>query len=131
MNTRRQFLIRAPLGFLVGAAACRSEAPAPPSQSPATPGAPPTFGTGAGSGPEVTPATSREAKKRARVRLPPPRRQGAAESGRTSRAPSLERRRGPRKAALAAPDAPASVWNPLLPGAPPPPLRDRFVRSPA
>jgi hypothetical protein len=56
MNTRRQFLIRAPLGFLVEAAACHSDAPAPATQStPVTPGAPPTFGTGVGSGPDVTP----------------------------------------------------------------------------
>src|SRR2546429_18279 len=56
MNTRRQFLIRAPLGVLVAAAACRNSPPSN-SQTPVTPGAPPTFGTGTGSGPEVTPAT--------------------------------------------------------------------------
>ena len=42
MNTRRQFLIRAPLGVLVGAAALRGEAlsadPQPPPTT--TPGAP-------------------------------------------------------------------------------------------
>ena len=66
MNTRRQFLIRAPLGVLVtAAAACGIEAPGTDSQTPATstPGAPPTFGTGPGSGPPVTPATFAEAEK--------------------------------------------------------------------
>ena len=61
MNTRRQFLIRAPLGFLASAVACRNEVQSP--GSPSTPGAPPTFGTGTGSGPDVSPATFAEAEK--------------------------------------------------------------------
>ena len=107
MNTRRQFLIRAPLGFLVTAVACRSDAPSvPPQQAPAaTPGAPPTFGTGAGSGPEVTPATFAEAEKLMQVTMTPAQRQQAADSWRTSMAPYLERRTGPRTVALAATDA--------------------------
>ena len=130
MNTRRQFLIRAPLGFLVTAAACRGETPPPaPQPSAATPGAPPTFGTGAGSGPEVTPATFAEAEKLMQVTMTPAERQQAAASWRTSMAPYLERRTGPRTIAIAAADAPATLWNPLLPGFPPPSRRDRFVRS--
>ena len=109
MNTRRQFLIRAPLGFLV-AAACHSAAPAPPSQSTAaTPGAPPTFGTGPGSGPEVTPATFAEAEKLMQVTMTPAERQQAAESWRTSMAPYRERRTGPRKVPIAATDTPLSM----------------------
>ncbi|HEX9368392.1 MAG TPA: amidase family protein [Vicinamibacterales bacterium] len=132
MNTRRQFLIRAPLSFLVTAAACRTEAPAPGSQStPATPGAPPTFGTGVGSGPEVTPATFVEAEKLMQVTMTPAERQQAADSWRQAMAPYLERRTGPRKVAIAATDAPATLWNPMLPGIPPSPARDRFVRSTA
>jgi hypothetical protein len=125
MNTRRQFLIRAPLGFLVTAVACRQEALTPASQStPATPGAPPTFGTGAGFGPEVTPGTFAEAEKLMQVTMTPVERQQAAESWRTSMAPYLERRTGPRKVAIA-----ATLWNPMLPGIPLSPSPDRFVRS--
>ena len=81
MNTRRQFLIRAPLGVLVAAAACRNDAPSSgtPTASPATPGAPPTFGTGAGSGPAVTPATFAEAEKLMQVTMTPAERQQAAD----------------------------------------------------
>jgi len=134
MNTRRQFLIRGPVGFLVAAAACRKEmtsspqsaAPPPPSS---TPGAPPTFGTGAGSGPAVTPATFAEAEKLMQVTLTPGERQQAAETWRTSLAPYLERRTGPRKVATGDTDAPATLWNPMLPGIVPGPSRDKFARS--
>jgi Asp-tRNA(Asn)/Glu-tRNA(Gln) amidotransferase A subunit family amidase len=130
MNTRRQFLIRAPLGFLVASVGCRTEAPAPaPQSTPATPGAPPTFGTGVGSGPEVTPATFAEAEKLMQVTMTPPERQQAADSWRTSMAPYLERRTGPRKVAIAVTDSPATLWNPMLPGIASLPSRDRFVRS--
>jgi Asp-tRNA(Asn)/Glu-tRNA(Gln) amidotransferase A subunit family amidase len=140
MNTRRQFLIRAPLGFLIAAEACTQETPAPTAQTPpatpnapppATPGAPPTFGTGAGSGPEVTPATFAEAEKLMQVTMTPAERQQAADTWRTSMAPYLERRTGPRTLALAASDAPGTLWNPMLPGIARPVARDRFVRSTA
>jgi Asp-tRNA(Asn)/Glu-tRNA(Gln) amidotransferase A subunit family amidase len=132
MNTRRQFLIRAPLGFLVTAAACRVEAPASTSQSssPSTPGAPPTFGNAGGVGPDVTPATFAEAEKLVQFAMTPAERQQAAASWRESMAPYLERRTGPRKVAIAATDAPATLWNPMLPGIAQPASRDRFVRSP-
>ena len=132
MNTRRQFLIRAPLSVLVTAVACRQQASTPASQSPppATPGAPPTFGTGVGSGPDVTPATFAEAEKLMQVTMTPAERQQAARSWRQSMAPYLERRTGPRKVSIAATDAPASIWNPMLPGIRVSPARDRFVRSP-
>ena len=130
MNTRRQFLIRAPLGFLVSTVACRVEAPgSAPQSTSTTPGAPPTFGTGAGAGPEVTPATFAEAEKLMQVSMTPAERKQAADSWRTSMAPYLERRAGPRKIALADTDAPAALWNPMLPGIAPQPARDRFVRS--
>ena len=129
MNTRRQFLIHAPLGFLVTAAACSNDpstssgqgAPAP--ASPTTPasgpaGAPPTFGTGAGSGPEVTAATFAEAEKLMQVTMTAAERQQAAGSWRQSLAQYLERRTGPRKVALADTDAPATTWNPLAPNPP-------------
>ena len=56
-------------------------------------------------------------------------REQAAASWRQSLAQYLERRTGPRTVTIADSDAPATVWNPLLPGIPPPSLRDRFVRS--
>src|SRR5215471_12560619 len=132
MNTRRQFLISAPLGFLVTAATLREQDPAQkPQATPPTAGAPPTFGTGAGAGPVVTPATFAEAEKLMQVTLTPGQRQQAADSWRESMAPYLERRTGPRRVALVDTDAPATVWNPVLPGIADLPSRDRFVRSPA
>src|SRR6184192_4011985 len=130
MNTRRQFLLRAPLGVLVAATACRNETPSTSSQStPDTPGAPPTFGTGTGSGPEVTPGTFAEAEKLMQITMTPAERQQAADSWRQSLAPYLERRAGPRKVAIAATESPATLWNPMLPGIAVSPLRDQFVRS--
>jgi Asp-tRNA(Asn)/Glu-tRNA(Gln) amidotransferase A subunit family amidase len=130
MNTRRQFLIRAPLGLLVAATACRNESPSNNSQSTTTTaGAPPTWGTGAGAGPPVTPATFAEAEKLMQVTMTPNERQQAADSWRQSLAPYLERRAGPRKITLTDTDAPATLWNPMLPGLAPPSSTDRFVRS--
>jgi Asp-tRNA(Asn)/Glu-tRNA(Gln) amidotransferase A subunit family amidase len=137
MNTRRQFLIRAPLSVLVAAAACRNE-PAPAETptttaqaTPTTPGAPPAFATAPGVGPQVTPATFAEAEKLSQVTMTPAERQQAADSWRSAMAPYLERRTGPRKVAIAATDAPAMVWDPAFPGVPVAPARDRFVRSKA
>ncbi len=131
MNTRRQFLIRAPLTALVAsAAACRSETPStPPSVPPPAPGAPPTFASGAGAGPAVTPATFAEAEKLLQVTMTTAEREQAASSWRQSLAGYLERRTGPRKVAIADTDVPATLWNPLLPGITPPPSSNRFVRS--
>jgi Asp-tRNA(Asn)/Glu-tRNA(Gln) amidotransferase A subunit family amidase len=131
MNTRRQFLIRAPLSLLVTAAGLKSVSSQTPSQTPTTPGAPPTFGTGAGSGPAVTPETFAEAEKLMQVTMTAAERQQAAESWRTSLAQYLERRTGPRKVSLKDTDAPATLWHPLLPGIPATQLHDRFVRSKA
>jgi Asp-tRNA(Asn)/Glu-tRNA(Gln) amidotransferase A subunit family amidase len=130
MNTRRQFLISAPLGLLV-TAACRTETPQTNTQAtPTTAGAPPTFGTGQGAGPAVTPATFAEAEKLMQVTMTDAERKQAADSWRESMAPYLERRTGPRKVAIEATDAPATLWNPLLPGVTSSsPSTDRFVRS--
>src|SRR5690349_10038514 len=131
MNTRRQFLTQAPLSLLVATTALKSGSSQTPSQTPTTPGAPPTFGTGAGSGPAVTPETFAEAEKLMQVTMTSAERQQAAQSWRTSLAPYLERRAGPRKVSLKDTDAPATLWHPLLPGIPQVPLRDRFLRSSA
>src|SRR5262247_3851315 len=131
MNTRRQFLIHAPLSLLVATAAIKIGNSQTPSQTPTTPGAPPTFGTGAGSGPAVTPETFAEAEKLMQVTMTAAERQQAADSWRTSLAPYLERRTGPRKVSIKDTDAPATLWNPLLPGIPAVQLRDRFSRTKA
>ena len=130
MNTRRKFLLTAPLGVLVAATACRTESPSSNSQSPpTTAGAPPTFGTGVGSGPVVTPSTFAEAEKLMQVTMTDAERQQAADSWRQSLAPYLERRTGPRKVVIEATDAPATLWNPMLPGLTIAATSDRFVRS--
>ena len=132
MNTRRQFLIKAPLSFLVASAACNDTAKVAPQTQPtpsSTAGAPPTFGTGAGAGPVVTPETFAEAEKLMQLEMTPAERQQAAGSWRQSMAQYLERRTGPRKVALVDTDVPAMVWNPALPGVRVPVTRDRFVRS--
>jgi Asp-tRNA(Asn)/Glu-tRNA(Gln) amidotransferase A subunit family amidase len=131
MNTRRQFLLRAPLGLLVAATACRNESPTSNSQStPATTaGAPPTWGTGAGAGPPVSPATFAEAEKLMQVTMTAAERQQAADSWRQTLASYLERRAGPRKVAITDTEAPATLWNPVLPGTALPSSPDRFVRS--
>jgi Asp-tRNA(Asn)/Glu-tRNA(Gln) amidotransferase A subunit family amidase len=129
VNSRRQFLIRAPLGLLGAVAACRGQsqehkpADAPP------PGAPPTFGTAPAVGPEVSPTTFAEAEKLAQVQMTSAERSMAAASWRTSMASMLERRTGPRKVALESGLAPATRWNPVLPGQSAGPERHRFIRS--
>jgi len=132
MNTRRQFLIRAPLGVLVAATALGRTSDVSsqtPTQTPTTAGAPPTFGTGAGSGPEVSPETFAEAEKLMQVSMTPDQRLQAATTWRQSLAQYFERRTGPRKVTLADSDAPATLWNPMLPGIAATPVRDQFRRS--
>src|SRR5580765_2758004 len=128
MNTRRKFLIQAPLAALVGTVALKNSLTAEaqtPSPTPTTAGAPPTFGTGPGSGPAVTPQTFAEAEKLMQVTMTAAERQQAADTWRTSLAQYLERRTGPRKVALKDTDAPATVWNPMLPGIAPGPSHDK------
>jgi Asp-tRNA(Asn)/Glu-tRNA(Gln) amidotransferase A subunit family amidase len=129
VNSRRQFLIRAPLGLLGAVAACRGQnEEAKPAASP-PPGAPPTFGTAPAVGPEVSATTFAEAEKLAQVSMTDAERTMAASSWRTSMAALLERRTGPRKVALETGLAPATRWNPVLPGQPSGPEKDRFIRS--
>ena len=99
MHTRRQFVEQAPLGLLAVIAACRGGASEPPSPSPApapaagpgapTPGAPPTFGTAPGVGPEVTTTTFEEAERLVQWTMTPSERTQAAGSWRRSLAPSI------------------------------------------
>src|SRR5580765_1130308 len=129
MNSRRQFLIAAPIGVLGAAAACRGEQQSPAVGTPATPGAPPTFGTAPASGPMVSPSTFANAEALAQVTMSDAEREMAAASWRKSMAPLLERRAGPRKIELEPHIAPATRWNPVLAGENTGPARDGFVRS--
>ncbi|NMO16621.1 amidase [Pyxidicoccus fallax] len=134
-RSRRQFLTHTALG-LAGAVAtgraaeaATSDAGTPPQQTP--PGAPPAFATAPAVGPEVTAATFAEAEKLARVQYTPAERAQAASTWRVSMAPLQEQRTGPRKVALEPELAPASRWDPVLPGLQAGPARNRFVRSKA
>src|SRR5436190_17353312 len=131
MNTRRQFLVTAPLAALgAAAAACRGGQPGATTPAPpATPGAPPTFGTGPVTGPSVSAATFAEAERLAQVTMSAGERQMAAASWQRTMAPLFERRVGPRKVALDSNVAPATRWNPVLAGENVGPSRDSFVRS--
>jgi Asp-tRNA(Asn)/Glu-tRNA(Gln) amidotransferase A subunit family amidase len=134
VNSRRQFLIQAPLGIIGAVAACSGDGSklqkADTSQAGAPPaGAPPTFGTAPEVGPAVSPATFAEAEKLVQVQMTDAERQMAAESWRRSMAAMLERRTGPRKMPLESTLAPATQWNPALPGTKVGPTRDAFVRS--
>ena len=130
MNTRRQFLITAPVGVLAAAVACRSEPQATaPATSSAAPGAPPTFGTGPVTGPAVSASTFAEAEKLAQVTMSADEREMAAATWQKTMAPLLERRVGPRKVAVDPNVAPATRWNPVLNGEGARPGRDTFVRS--
>lgn len=133
MNTRRQFLIHAPLGML-GAVVTANAAQAqttPTSTVPSKPpaGAPPAFGTAPQVGPEVTASTFAEAEKLVQVSMTPAERDMAAASWRRTLASVYERRTGPRKLAIEANIAPATQWNPVLPGMQVGPASNRFVRS--
>jgi Asp-tRNA(Asn)/Glu-tRNA(Gln) amidotransferase A subunit family amidase len=113
------------------AAALQAEAQAPAGESPELPpGAPPAYGVSPAVGPEVSPATFAEAEKLVWLQMTPADRAQAASNWRMQMAPLLERRTGPRKIALEATLAPATVWNPSLPGIEKPPQTgNRFVRS--
>ena len=135
MNTRRQFLIRAPLSLAAAAAACRGGSDTNAKQtgaaaSPPTPGAPVAFNTAPPVGPEVSATTFAEAEKLAQVTMTDAERAMAVGSWRKAMAPMLERRTGPRKVPLEPELAPASVWDPAaLPGLTIGVQRDRFIRS--
>jgi Asp-tRNA(Asn)/Glu-tRNA(Gln) amidotransferase A subunit family amidase len=130
-KSRRHFLATTSLGLLGAAAALDSQAQNPPDHHPEdqTPGNPPAFGTGPLVGPEVSPATFAEAEKLVQIELAESERTVAAASWRENMASLYERRTGPRKAALEPALAPATRWNPMLPGLESLPARDQFVRS--
>ncbi len=134
-QSRRNFLARTAAGILGAAAAgrgaARSQASGPtPSATPVA-GTPPAFGTAPPVGPEVNGNTFAESEKLMRVELTPAERAQAAGNWRQAMAGIMERRTGPRKVALEPSIAPATRWDPMIPGVGAGPTRDRFVRSPA
>jgi Asp-tRNA(Asn)/Glu-tRNA(Gln) amidotransferase A subunit family amidase len=128
MNSRRHFLSRVSAALAAVSAACRKttqQASAPPA------GAPPAFGAAPDVGPMVSHTTFEHAERLVQFDLKPAEREQAVGNWRKSMAPLYERRTGPRKFFPTANVAPATRWDPMLPGVPALPSRDRFVRSSA
>jgi Asp-tRNA(Asn)/Glu-tRNA(Gln) amidotransferase A subunit family amidase len=125
VNSRRTFLAQSSLGLLAAVTALRRQSQQK-STEPA-PGTPPAFGTAPAVGPDVSPSTFAEAEKLVQVEMSQGERTMAADSWRSTMAALYERRTGPRKVTLET--APASLWDPVLPGQPTQPKADRFIRS--
>ena len=139
-KTRREFLAETSLGLVGVGAGVGGGLPngggdgtgsGGQEQKPAntTPGTPPVFGTAPAVGPEVSAETFGEAEKLVQVELSAHERTQAAGNWRNSMAAMYERRTGPRKVALEATVAPATRWDPILPGMKVGPERNRFIRS--
>jgi len=125
-KSRREFLTITSLGVLSTAAISRLNAQ---NQTQLPPGAPTAFGAGASFGPEVSTTTFAEAEKLVQFPLTESERAMAAASWRKTLASVYERRTGPRKLVLEDTLAPATVWDPMLPGLTSAAQHDRFVRS--
>ena len=128
LRSRRNFLVHMPLALVGMLAAWKLKAQT--TQPAAVPGAAPAFNTGNGVGPKVTQQTFAEAEKLMQVSMSEAHRAQAASSWRTAMAGTMERRVGPRRIALEAELAPATVWNPELPGHVVGPAQDRFEPAP-
>jgi len=94
-----------------------------------TPGAPPAFGTSPAVGPAVSAATFSEAEKLVQIEMTAKDLAQAAENWQESLAGVYERRTGPKKLAIEDTIAPATTWNPTLPGTASGPAKDFFVAS--
>ena len=114
-SSRRDFLTYSSVGMLAAAMHTAAQGQAGQNQE-LPPGAPPAFGTSAPVGPEVSSATFAEAEKLVQLEMTVADREVAASNWRMQMAPLLERRTGPRKIELEATLAPATQWNPSLPG---------------
>ena len=125
-KSRRDFLTLTSLGVLGVAAAPHIYAQNP---SNLPPGAPPAFGAGPAFGPEVSTTTFAEAEKVVQFPMTEAERAQAASSWQKTLAAVYERRVGPKKLALEDGLAPATTWNPMIPGVANVAREDRFVRS--
>ena len=127
-KSRRDFLTLSSLGILGAAAASRIHAQ---NLSTLPPGAPPAFGAGPAFGPEVSVNTFAEGEKLVQFPLTDAERAMAAATWRRTLASVYERRTGPRKLRLESNLAPATRWDPALPGVKMAAQENRFVRSKA
>lgn len=127
MKSRREFLTHTPLALLGAAVASYAQTQNPAQQQ--TPGAPPAFGTAPAVGPQVSANTFAEAEKLVQVQMTPAELAEAAGNWRMAMAPLYEMRVGPRKATLEPTLAPATIWDPVLPGEKSGPAQNRFVRG--
>ncbi len=140
-GSRRDFLAKSSLGLMgVAMAAKPSESqptaegaqnttPAPAATvkaRPGTPGAPPAFGTAPPVGPAVTGETFREAETLVQVEMTGKDIAQAASNWQQSMAAVYQRRTGPKKLAIGETIAPATVWNPTLPGTTSGPAQEVF-----
>ena len=115
-KSRREFLTTTAASAAALATGVGADAQTPPPASTPVAGTPPAFGTAPAVGPEVTAATFAEAEKLVRVEMTPKEQAQVAGNWRQAMAPTMERRTGPRKVALETSLAPASLWNPMIPG---------------
>ncbi|HEY1678168.1 MAG TPA: amidase, partial [Candidatus Sulfotelmatobacter sp.] len=125
-KSRREFLTTTSLGVLGAASASRLLAQ---NLSKLPPGAPPAFGAGPAFGPEVSVETFAQAEKLVQFPLRPDERAMAASTWSRTLASVYERRVGPRKLPIEATVAPATRWDPVIPGLKAGPSEDKFVRS--
>jgi Asp-tRNA(Asn)/Glu-tRNA(Gln) amidotransferase A subunit family amidase len=127
MTSRREFVALGAMGMMASALPAQNSDPQRPGP---TPGAPPAFGTAPAVGPEVSADTFKQAEKLMQVEMTENDLHQAAGNWRMQIAPLYERRTGPRKVALEVVDAPATQWNPSLPGiARGMPAQNHVVRS--
>ncbi len=113
-KTRRKFLVQGSMGAVATAIVGGGTATAAQAPTPATPGAPPAFGTAPPAGPAVSVETFREAEKLVRVIDSDAHLAEAAGNWSQAMAPVYERRVGPRKLEPGYDVAPATVWNPEM-----------------
>lgn len=131
MKSRREFLTQTTLAVLGASVASYGQAqnPSQTQQQQLPPGAPPAFGTAPAVGPEVAANTFAEAEKLVQVAYTPAQLAECAGNWRMAMAPLYERRTGPHKVSLEPTLAPATLWDPVLPGEKGGPSQNRFVRS--
>jgi Asp-tRNA(Asn)/Glu-tRNA(Gln) amidotransferase A subunit family amidase len=120
-TSRREFVANSSLGLMGVAMAARN------ADAQQTPGAPPAFGTSAPVGPAVSEQTFAEAEKLVQIEMTPHDRAQAASNWQQALAAVYERRTGPNKLAIEDSIAPATLWNPVLPGTKHGPTEDSFA----
>ena len=119
-RSRREFLANSSFGLMGVAVSASTGCSTKP------PGAPAAFGTSPPVGPAVSPQTFAEAEKLVQVEMTAKDRAQAAVNWQQSLASVYERRVGPRKLILEESIAPATVWNPTLPGSTTGSAKDSF-----